>query len=162
MFEHIPTPPGAPPSVWLIYIPIPLLSLERRLRLPKLPGGGWRVSAIPLVVAGIGLQWWSDRLSRTRGQGTPDPRQPPQVLVEDGPYQYSRNPIWLGRLLLLLGVGLLLRSPLLLPYVVALAMMQHVRIVRAEEPELLERFGSAYEEYCARVPRWLLRLPRGG
>ena len=143
------------PVVWLIYIPMPLLSLERLLRLPKLPIGGWRVLGIPLVAAGIGLQWWSDRLLRTRGQGTPDPRNPPRFFVEIGPYQYSRNPMWIGRLLLLVGVGLLLRSLLLLPYVVALAVMQHVRIVRAEEPELLERFGEAYSDYRRRVPRWL-------
>ena len=155
MLEGIPRPPGVHPLISVIYIPLSLRWLERRLGLPKLPIGGWRVSGIPLVAASIGLQWWSDRLFRTRGQGTPDPRHPPQLLVEDGPYQYSRNPIWLGRLLLLVGVGLVLRSLLLLPYVVALAVMQHVRIVRAEEPELLERFGEAYSEYTRRVPRWL-------
>ena len=159
MLEGIPVPPGRGPVVWLIYIPMSLLSLEQRLRLPKLPIGGWRVSGIPLVAAGIGLQWWTDRLFRTRGQGTPDPRNPPRFLVEDGPYQYSRNPMWLGRLLLLVGVGLLSRSLLLLPYIVALAVMQHVRIVRAEEPELLERFGSTYEDYQQQVARWLPRLP---
>ena len=159
MLEGIPRPPGVHPLISVIYIPLSLLWLERRLRLPKLPIGGWRVSGIPLVAAGIGLQWWSHRLFHTRGQGTPDPRHPPQFLVEDGPFQYSRNPIWIGRLLLLVGVGLVLRSLLLLLYVVALAMMQHVRIVRAEEPELRERFGAEYEAYSAQAPRWIPGLP---
>lgn len=150
-----------PPLITVIFIPISLLLLARRQRLPKLPIGRWRFLGIPLVAAGIGLHLWSDRLLRTRGQGTPDPANPPRLLVEEGPYQYSRNPIWIGRFLLLVGVGLFLRSLLLLLYVIGLVARMHTHIVRVEEPQLLERFGGAYRDYMRSVPRWLpLRLKR--
>jgi protein-S-isoprenylcysteine O-methyltransferase Ste14 len=102
---------------------------------------------------------WSAWLFVSLGQGTPDPKHPPAILVQEGPYGYSRNPLVLSGLLVLAGAALLARSLLLLLYVPAFACVLHLYHVRTEEPELAERFGQAYLDYQGRVPRWLPRLP---
>lgn len=112
---------------------------------------GWLAGVI--VLAGFALHVWSTAtLARGERRGT-DASAP----VTDGPFRYVRNPIYLAGITLLLGVGLLyspwravdLGLPLLL------LLYFHIAVVRVEEPELRRRFGSEYEDYCARVPRWL-------
>lgn len=108
------------------------------------------------MFAGLVLHFWS---SATLAQGE---RQEPAVStpVTDGPFRYVRNPIYLAGITLLLGVGLLyapwrtvdLGLPLLL------LLYFHVAVVRVEEPDLRRRYGSKYQEYCDRVPRWLPQL----
>jgi protein-S-isoprenylcysteine O-methyltransferase Ste14 len=98
---------------------------------------------------------WSARLFVTTGGGTPDPNNPPAALVQEGPYRYSRNPMVVGAMGLLVGIALLARSILVLTYSVAFALVLNFYCTRTEEPELLERFGRDYTDYQRRVPRWL-------
>ena len=140
----------------VVSVPPALALLERRLRLPRLPNGVYRLVALPLVVLGVALICWSVFSLVTQGQGTPNPDNPPKIMVEEGPYRHSRNPMVIGMLLLLLGMGLLVRSLLLLIYVPTLGLVTQLYLVRTEEPKLSERFGQAYLDYKLRVPRWLL------
>ena len=112
---------------------------------------GWLAGVIGL--AGLALHAWSTAtLARGERRGTAA-----STPVTDGPFRYVRNPIYLAGITLLLGVGLLYSPwravdvglPLLL------LLYFHVAVVRVEEPELRRRFGSKYEDYCTRVPRWL-------
>jgi protein-S-isoprenylcysteine O-methyltransferase Ste14 len=80
-------------------------------------------------------------------------------LVVDGIFAHSRNPLYLGNLLLLLGLMLIWNS--LAGYIlVAAAAVALFAMVRAEETFLLGKFGGEFEAYCARVPRFLPD-PRG-
>jgi protein-S-isoprenylcysteine O-methyltransferase Ste14 len=111
---------------------------------------GWLAGGI--VLAGLALHVWS---SATLARGERQ-EAAATTLVTGGPFRYIRNPIYLAGITLLLGVGLLyapwgaveMGLPLLL-----LAYF-HVAVLRVEEPELRRRFGSEYEAYCERVPRW--------
>jgi protein-S-isoprenylcysteine O-methyltransferase Ste14 len=94
------------------------------------------------------------------GHGTPAPIDPPQHLVGRGFYRLSRNPMYVGVLAALLGEAVLLGSPTLLAYAVAVGVAFHLFVVLYEEPTLYRLFGKAYEQYCTRVPRWL-GPPRG-
>lgn len=92
------------------------------------------------------------------GAGTPAPPAPTERLVVGGAYRYVRNPMYLAVLGAILGQALLLGRPVLLPYsaVVAAAVACFVRWY--EEPTLRRRFGPAYADYEAAVPRWRPRL----
>jgi protein-S-isoprenylcysteine O-methyltransferase Ste14 len=158
MFDRILCPRRINPRLWLISIPLSILSLERRAHLPKLPIGPGRFLGLPLLVAGIALGGWGIRTLMSEGAGTPNPDNPPRLLVEDGPYRYTRNPIMLAGLTALSGVALFRRSLLLLLYVPGLAVAIQRYLAKVEEPELRERFGASYEEYAKRVPRWLPRI----
>jgi protein-S-isoprenylcysteine O-methyltransferase Ste14 len=111
---------------------------------------GWLGGGV--VLASLALHFWSTAtLARGERQGW-DASEP----VTNGPFRYVRNPIYLAGIGLLLGVGLLY-SPfraLDLGLPLLLLVYFHLAVVRVEEPELQERFGSKYEEYCERVPRW--------
>jgi protein-S-isoprenylcysteine O-methyltransferase Ste14 len=107
-----------------------------------------------LIFGGLATGFWGVGTMRRAG-ASPDPRKPPPELVTNGPFQYSRNPLYLTMTAIYLGVTLLrnnLWGILLLPGL--LAAVQRTAIEREEE-YLRQRFGSAYRDYSARVPRWL-------
>lgn len=82
----------------------------------------------------------------------------PEQLVTTGVYAVTRNPMYLGHLVFLTGLTLLTRSPLSLAVTAALFPWFDER-ARADHRRLVTFFGKPYEEYAARVPRWLPGLP---
>lgn len=89
------------------------------------------------------------------GRGTPLVVDPPKEFVARGPYRYVRNPIYLGQILLLIGLGLYLRSVSVLILAFVWFLFVHLFVVYVEEPGLTERFGATYEAYRRAVPRWI-------
>lgn len=91
-----------------------------------------------------------------RAAGTPmNPRRRPRVLVEEGPYRLSRNPMALGTAALLAGAPLAAGWPVLALAAPAWVLYaQRVRIP-AEEAHLSRHFGGWYRDYAAGVRRWL-------
>jgi protein-S-isoprenylcysteine O-methyltransferase Ste14 len=78
-------------------------------------------------------------------------------VVAAGPYRYMRNPLYLGTFLHTLALSLLMPPSGAVFCIVLIGLFQF-RLIAAEEPFLLERFGESYREYCARVPRLLPAL----
>jgi protein-S-isoprenylcysteine O-methyltransferase Ste14 len=125
---------------------------------PFLGGTGappWRLwgGGIALLLGGLIYARTAWDFAMT-GHGTPSPADPPRTLVARGLYRYSRNPMYVGVLLLVLGQAALAWSGGILVYAIVLAIAFHVRVVVAEEPALRKSFGAEYERYTARVPRW--------
>ncbi|MBR9976353.1 MAG: isoprenylcysteine carboxylmethyltransferase family protein [Bacteroidetes bacterium] len=81
-------------------------------------------------------------------------------LVTSGPFAFTRNPLYVGNILIYTGVGVM--SMALFPWLQLGALLwfvfQYTLIVREEEDFLREKFGKEYEAYCVRVPRFLFRL----
>jgi len=77
------------------------------------------------------------------------------VLVQDGPYRFSRHPMYLGMAVLLIGVWLLLGT--LTPAVVvpAFVCIMELRFIRAEEASMEQTFGADYRDYRKKVRRWI-------
>ena len=76
-------------------------------------------------------------------------------LVVSGLYRFTRNPMYLGLLLILSGVALLLGSPLSLAILMAFIAYITAFQIKPEEARLREVFGGEYESYCRNVRRWL-------
>jgi protein-S-isoprenylcysteine O-methyltransferase Ste14 len=128
-----------------------MLTPLRRLPVPMATVVGGAV-----VLLGIGLEGLGG-LELIRRKTTVNPLEPCDAsnLVTTGVYRFTRNPIYVGDLLILLGWGLYLANPLAIllawlfvPYI------SRFQIV-PEERALGELFGQAYEEYRARVRRWV-------
>lgn len=81
-------------------------------------------------------------------------------LVTVGPYAYVRNPIYLGNLLIGLGIVFVSGSWVALAVLAIVFSIEYGAIVSLEEEFLTRTFGDAYREYAGRVPRWLPRLRR--
>lgn len=79
-------------------------------------------------------------------------------LVTEGLYAHSRNPMYVGNLLILVGVALASNSWGCVATAVPLFGFIYAAIVAAEEDYLRGRFGAAFDAYCRDVPRWLPRL----
>lgn len=117
--------------------------------------GGWR-GPVGWVLMALFLGWngWSLWLFRRHSTGLL-PGQPTYSMIESGPYRLSRNPLYVG--LLVLYVGLALLAPtfwglVLFPIAVLLV---HWGAILPEERYLSERFGAPYDDYRRRVRRWL-------
>ena len=91
------------------------------------------------------------------GDGTPAPWDPIKNFIIEGPYQYVRNPMLIGVLLILSGMSLLTESWLIFFWMVLFFIGYNVYTIVKEEPQLADRFGSSYLKYKAEVPRWLPR-----
>jgi protein-S-isoprenylcysteine O-methyltransferase Ste14 len=79
-------------------------------------------------------------------------------LVTEGLFRHTRNPMYVGKFLMVLGVGFASnRWPALLGITIAYSFMYQA-VTLAEEAYLRNKFGPAFDEYCRRVPRWLPRL----
>jgi protein-S-isoprenylcysteine O-methyltransferase Ste14 len=112
---------------------------------------------LPLLVWGY-LQYWLTGKYRIRhGGGGPGMETPPERLVTTGPFAWCRNPMYLGHLVFLLGLTLTLQSLFAAFLTSATAVWFQFR-VRRDEKRLQARFGQPYQEYSARLRRWIPRL----
>ena len=78
-----------------------------------------------------------------------------ESLVVNGPYCLSRNQMYLGMVLILIGIGLLMGSTMPLLIIPVFVWLISTRFISVEERMLTDRFGAIYEDYCKRVRRWL-------
>lgn len=111
---------------------------------------GWLIFALGVLCCVLGV------LTFLVYKTTPDPRDPHQsrTLVCQGIYAYSRNPMYLGFVLLLASLMLWLGSPLLVFYIMAFVWFLTRYQIEPEERILGYRFGQTYQDYLYRVPRW--------
>jgi protein-S-isoprenylcysteine O-methyltransferase Ste14 len=130
-------------------------ALLRRYVPLAIGGAGVRVIAAWLFVAlFVVLLLWSFAWF-ARQKTTVIPNKPANALVLDGPFRFTRNPLYLAMALLTIGAGLWLNTWWVL-ILLAPAMLAIDRLVIArEEAYLRRRFGAEYEAYTARVRRWL-------
>jgi len=143
----------------LIYLPAQILSRAGIIRPEAIEFP--QVAGMVLGMIGGVLAFWCIYTFATIGKGTPAPFDPPQRLVTRGPYQFVRNPMYMGAGFTLIGAALFYGSLPLLEYVGILFLIVHSFIVLYEEPTLRRTFGQDYEEYCRKVRRWSPRLQKG-
>ena len=108
-----------------------------------------------LIAGGLYLEGRATYVLWTLGGGTPNPAEPPKRLVTEGPYRFSRNPLYIARLLFLWGASLGLGSVGVLSASLLLVLGLHFVLLPREEGRLETRFGDSYDEYRRQVPRWL-------
>jgi protein-S-isoprenylcysteine O-methyltransferase Ste14 len=85
----------------------------------------------------------------------PSPYKPTATIVNTGIYRFSRNPIYVGFLLVVLASAACANSPWLLLAAVALFVLLRFAVVSREEQYLSRKFGDVYEEYRRKVRRWM-------
>ena len=135
--------------------------VDRWLNLPYLPDAWWRYAIAAIVfVAGLFLAV-STVTAFFRTRGTPVPLSPPPKLITTGLYACIRNPMALGLLLVLEGLGFYYGSLSLIIFFAPLPVVLYALYIKAvEEPELELRFGKKYQQYKKRVPMFIPKLRR--
>jgi protein-S-isoprenylcysteine O-methyltransferase Ste14 len=107
-----------------------------------------------LVLAGLGLMALA-AWEMTRARTTFVPRRVASQLVTSGVFRLSRNPIYLGDSLVLIGACLILGNPLALAVLPLFVWIINTRFIEGEEASLTREFGNEYKEWCAAVRRWV-------
>ncbi|HLW47473.1 MAG TPA: isoprenylcysteine carboxylmethyltransferase family protein [bacterium] len=124
---------------------LPHVALPRGLR-----AAGWLLALFGFAVIGLpGI------LALRRAGTSPNPRRPTTALVQDGPYRYTRHPLYVSMATIYAGAALGVNSLwalVLLP--AAVALIDRGPMVR-EERYMEQKFGEAYRTYKARVRRWV-------
>jgi protein-S-isoprenylcysteine O-methyltransferase Ste14 len=144
-----------PPPIWALIYVIATLAISWQLGWPAVPG-------LPLPKLGIALTFLPWALPvwaaiRFRREGTEiNPVSPTnRALVIDGPYRYTRNPMYLGLVLVTLGIAVWVGAwPMFLAPVAVFLTANWVHIP-FEEAKMRRQFDGAYDEYLRQVRRWV-------
>jgi protein-S-isoprenylcysteine O-methyltransferase Ste14 len=145
------------PFVVAVIIP---MWLNARYESPLIVGWpGLLLMVLAPIPLGLGVFLFAHSVRRfaSEGEGTLAPWDPPRKLVVRGPYRFVRNPMISGVLLVLIGEAMLYQSPAIAIWTVTFFALNAVVIPLIEEPQLRDRFGAAYIEYCDNVPRLIPR-----
>lgn len=135
-------------------------ALDHLLRLPFPISGAGSVHWISAVSAGslivVGIAVFAAGVRSFSRAATPLPtNQPARTLVTTGVYRWTRNPVYLAFFFMYGGIGIAVRSPWVLIFMLPLAILIRYGVVAREEAYLERRFGDAYRDYRGRVRRWL-------
>ena len=114
----------------------------------------WRFSGAVLIFAGLALNVWADGLFKRAGTSV-KLFDPSSSLVVDGPFSFSRNPMYLGMVLVLVGIAVGLGGATPWLVIPVFAWLVDRRFVVPEERKLEATFGARFLEYKARVRRWI-------
>ena len=109
---------------------------------------------LPLMVWGFLQYRLVGRYRHPIAGGSPGMEVPPAKLVRSGPYRFSRNPMYLGHLIFMLGLAVTLWSWFALLLLAGRAVWFHTRVLH-DEARLRQKFGDDYSAYCAKVSRWV-------
>lgn len=145
-----------PPLVSVV-APALAIVLEWLVPLSVLPPmGTWYLLLAGLVLSGVAgwLAISGERAFRKAGTNV-DPREPALVLVRQGPYRFSRNPMYLGMVVLQVGLALTFSLDWALIGAPLVWALLHFGVVLREEAYLSDRFGAAYSDYLSQSRRWL-------
>jgi protein-S-isoprenylcysteine O-methyltransferase Ste14 len=142
-------------GIVLIYLPARLFSAV------AWPARMTIVQIIGIVICALGaaLALWCVSGFALFGRGTPAPFAAPRHLVSRGPYQFVRNPMYIGVGTFFAGAAIFCQSILLSAYVFLFCAASQLFVVFYEEPTLRRRFGEEYTNYCRQVRRWRPRFP---
>lgn len=143
-----------PPLPLVLILAITMLVLDRVLPLFRVLHPPIAYLGAAPVALGVLIVLISAGLFRRRAT-TINPFGEPAVVVQDGFYRFSRNPMYLGMLLVLIGVGLWLGNVFALLLAPAFVAIMTRWYIAREEQVLEDRFGDVYRTYCSRVRRWV-------
>ena len=107
-----------------------------------------------LVAAMVALDFSAMR-TMARAKTTIMPNRASEHLVTTGAFSFTRNPIYLGNTLLMIGVGLVTGIVWFLPLAIVAAFLTQKLAIEREERHLEGRFGKRYRDYAKRVRRWI-------
>ena len=142
------------PPVYLFFALSGMMLLHLFFPDPVLIPGRWNAVGLVPLALGIALNLVAGRTFIRSGNPV-RALEVPQKLVTDGVYRFSRNPMYLGMVLMLTGVAFLLATPTPFIIVPVFAVVIDRVFIDAEETVLEERFGGRYRQYRQEVRRWL-------
>ena len=141
------------PPAYLVMAVLIMVALHFLLPVREVVPSPCRYLGIALLVIGLALNIWSDQIFK-KAKTTVKPFERSSRLVTEGPYRFSRHPMYLGMVAILIGLGIALGSITPWAVVPAFAFLAG-KFIAIEEKAMEETFGQAYRDYRRRVRRWI-------
>lgn len=142
------------PAAWFVAAIAVMIAVDALVPGPHWLARPWNLAG--LLVTGAGVVVHISASNRFRHHHTTTAALArPATLVTDGPYRYSRNPMYLGGVLMLLGLAMVLGSTTPLLGLALWVVWMQAHFIRREETLLRDAFGETYDAYRAQVRRWL-------
>ena len=145
---------GPLPPVYFLGCLLIQVGLHYQAPLAGIIPAPWNWCGAVLVVLGIGFAV-QPALAFSKADTAIKPYRESSTLVRTGMYRFSRNPMYLGMLTVLAGVGLLLGTLAPLLVLVLFYLIIRHRFIGIEETMLEEKFGDEYREFKRSVRRWI-------
>ena len=142
------------PPIWLVFGLVAIFALNEFYPGPRFTSDFAQVAGGVLILVGLLLLVFAGGLFKKAGTDL-IPFRNVSALVTTGIYRYTRNPMYLGMVSVLLGCVVTVGSVLALCVPVLCVVIIEVRFIRPEESMLRELFPKEYPAYCNRVRRWI-------
>jgi protein-S-isoprenylcysteine O-methyltransferase Ste14 len=144
-----------PPPIWALVYVLLAGAISWLLHWPMVPGLPQPAIGIAIFFAGWIAPVWAVVLFRRAGTELQPTSQANQSLVITGPYRFTRNPMYLGLVIVTFGIAVWIGAwPMFAAPIAVFATAARVHIP-FEEAKMRRQFGAAYDQYVARVRRWL-------
>ena len=114
----------------------------------------YNIIGLPIFVAGLSILPHCIWKFAVVGRGTLLPIDPTKHLVSSGLYKFSRNPMYLGVISMLIGESAFSMNKSLWLYTLFVVIVFNIFIRLIEEPRLINDFSDEYRQYCKNVRRW--------
>lgn len=144
----------APPPLIYAMAFVPGWFIDRAMDMPALPGFARVILAALFIAPGLLLAAGAFRAMH-RARTTPNPYGESTAIVTDGPFRYTRNPLYLTLALFYSGLAIAMDAPLALLVLPLALLVIHYGVITREERYLERKFGAEYLRYKARVRRWI-------
>jgi protein-S-isoprenylcysteine O-methyltransferase Ste14 len=142
------------PPTWMLIAIMAMLILNFLLPVAWIVPPLWNLLGLIFLISGVMMNLIGDKAFK-QARTTIKPFEESSSLVTNGVFQISRNPMYLGFVLILTGIAILLRT--LSPYLVIFVFVAVIdkTFVRVEERMLVEKFGVSWKQYQSKTRRWL-------
>jgi protein-S-isoprenylcysteine O-methyltransferase Ste14 len=131
--------------IFLLHITFPVIQI---LHFP------FTLSGILILIVGLVINT-KGSLLLSRSKSTFIPQEAPSMLIINGPFRFSRNPIYLGGVIIILGISVLMGSIIAFLAPIITFLIVEFYFIPIEEKKLEESFGNKYLEYKNQVRRWI-------
>jgi len=142
------------PTTWLLIAIIVVIVLHFALPIVQLVSFPWSLLGVVPLALGVVINLVADRAFH-QNSTTVKPFQQSAVLITDGVFRVTRNPMYLGFVLILLGISLLMGSLVTFLATLAFGVFVDRAYIATEEYMLEERFPKEWASYKARTRRWV-------
>lgn len=142
-----------PPTYFLLGL-IPGIVLQFIFPFQLLPNPINFISGLAMICIAFALALWTGVTLKQAGTHI-HIRHPTLTLVTHGPYRFSRNPMYLSLLLLIIGISLLFNFIWFLLCIPLIVFLVNVFVIQHEECNLEKLFGQAYTQYQCKARRWV-------
>lgn len=147
--------PRIPPPIYLVLAIVAMILLNSFAPIGHWLSNPWRWLGILIIVFAVSLGAGSAMYFRKLGTNL-RPGMRAQVLVTTGPFQFTRNPMYVALTTVLVGVAIILGSYSPLLVIPVFFFIIHTQFVLREEKWMEDWFGPTYLEYKKKTPRWVL------